>query len=454
MLYRRLRLPSLSADEMGGLERRVHAFSDDESLRNESARALRPLTKTSSLALAPILYGAPPPLPRGGKLFPFATIATVVAAGASFVWPFALVLLLGCVFGSIAVRFYVHDQMSAQATALRSIVNLVSAAQNLVVIKAHALEPELGELRHALTEVQGYRASISWLTTETLHANEIVAMFITYLNVVLLLDVHAFMRSLQLVHRHARSLARLLETVGELDAARSIANFRAGVHTSAPTFTARGTSIHIEGMRHPLVEDAVPNDVELDASKGWLVMGSNMSGKSTCLRAIAVNALLAQSIGSVTADSYSAPLLLVRTLINVEDDVLAGRSHFLAEAEAGRDMLLEAAAGRDRLCIIDELFRGTNTVDRVAAASAFLRALHRDGAFVVAATHDSELIALLSDSFRSYYFEESVQGSALTFDYRLREGPMAPRNALAVLELVGFPAHVIEDARATASRAG
>src|SRR5205823_3612184 len=99
----------------------------------------------------------------------------------------------------------------------------------------------------------------------------------------------------------------------------------------------------------------------------------------------------------------------------------------------------------------DELFRGTNTVDRVAAGSAFLRALRREGAFVVAATHDAELIGLLDGEYQPHYFQEVVAGANLEFDYTLHEGAVAPRNALAVLAMVGFPAAVIADARAHAA---
>jgi DNA mismatch repair ATPase MutS len=102
----------------------------------------------------------------------------------------------------------------------------------------------------------------------------------------------------------------------------------------------------------------------------------------------------------------------------------------------------------ERLCVIDELFRGTNTADRVAAAGAFLRALSRSGAFVLAATHDAELVKILEGDYLPHYFEERVGGSALVFDHRLRAGPVAPRNALAVLRLVGFPEGVLSEAAA------
>lgn len=198
------------------------------------------------------------------------------------------------------------------------------------------------------------------------------------------------------------------------------------------------------------MDDPVPNDVRLDLARGMLVLGSDMAGKSTYLRTVATHALLAQSIACVPAERYAAPILAVRTMMRVEDDVTERRSRFLAEAEAARDILLEPREdGIDRLCIIDEPFRGTNTADRVAASGAFLRALHRARVFVVAAT--ARRRAREAARRLPYHFLESVGGSRLTFDERLRPGAAAPRNALAVLELVGFPHSVLEDARALAA---
>ena len=448
-LYKRLREPSLAEVEIRALNRRVQTFAGDEVLRQKSRTALLPLAESSTFALVPTLYGKLPETPRGAKVFPVVTMTTIATAAASVVWPFAFVLLIMSVVASIAIRFYLHNAMSTHATALASLVPLLHSAHNLVATQHEALHFELSRINGALVDISTHRAAMSWLLLDPLRMSEVAAALITYLNVFLLLDVHAFVGSLRLLRRKQSSFATLHESVGEIDAARSIASFRAGSRTSTPDFTERGSSIVVDGLVHPLVRNAVSNNVRLDAAKGWLVMGSNMSGKSTFLRAIALSALLAQSIGCVPAASYSAPLLSVRTLISVEDDVLAGRSYFLAEAHAAREMLCDEAAGVDRLCIIDELFRGTNTVDRVGASGAFLRALNRNGAFVVAATHDAELIGSLSRNFLPHYFQEVVDTSsrAITFDYRLREGPVAPRNALAVLELVGFPAEVLADAR-------
>ena len=134
-------------------------------------------------------------------------------------------------------------------------------------------------------------------------------------------------------------------------------------------------------------------------------------------------------------------------MIHVEDDLEHEKSHFYVEAESVRDMLIEKADEMDRLCVVDELFRGTNTHDRVAAGAAVLRGLHRRGVVVVAATHDAELMDLLEAELDPHYFTERIENGRLVFDYVLHAGRAAPRNALAVLQLVGCPEDVLADAR-------
>ena len=439
-LLDRLRLgtrAALPTDELARFDAEVRSFAAP-ARRAAFRRSLEPLSRSRGAAdLGALLKEGPPPTPRWAAFFPLATGLTIATALAILLWPKALLALVGCVLVNIAIRLRLHASMTMHADAL--------AALGSVVATARALHLELPRM-------PGERA-LGWTTMDVTAQNEVLAAILTYVNVFLLVDVNAFVRSLALVREMRPVLLRIHTRIGDLDAAYAIASFRAGLaRWAAPDFTGRGTAIRAIGVAHPLVADAVTNDAVLDPADGWLVLGSNASGKSTFAKALGLQAVLAQSIATTTCASYAAPSLRVWTIIAVEDSLETKRSHFVVEAEAARDMLLgDAGVDTDRLCIVDELFRGTNTADRVAAGAAFLRALRRDGATVVAATHDAELLTLL-DEYRPHYFTETVTDGDLVFDYRLREGAAAPRNALAVLALAGFPAHVLADARSFAER--
>lgn len=445
-LYARMRRANDSRAEVARLDRKVRAFTNDVKLRDQFREAVGALDGDA----ASLLYGEPPPLPRGAVLFPFATCIAFLAAAVSVVWPVALLVLLGMVIGNIAIRVSLHHAMGVQADALSTIAKMVVAADRIGSLESQELRSDLENLRVAVAAVAPWRKSLTWATLDSPNLNELAASVIAYLNCFFLLDVNAYVSSLTLLRQGTPALRRIYETIGELDVARSIANYRAGTKTwSVPAVGRRGAPVVLTSMRHPLIdhEDAVPNDVLL-TTRGWLVLGSNMSGKSTCLKSIAVQAVMAQSVATTSCEGYAAPPLEVRTLIHVEDDLAQQKSHFYIEAESVRDMLVEEPDGEmDRLCVVDELFRGTNTHDRVAAGAAVLRGLHRRGAFVVAATHDAELLDLLEAELDPHYFTESIEEGRLVFDYVIRAGRAAPRNALAVLALVGCPEDVLADAR-------
>ena len=245
---------------------------------------MKPLESGDEGTLAPLLWGKAPDMPRGARLFPCATFATVLAAGAMFIWPVALFLVLGLVIGNIAIRVHLHHVMAMHADALATVAKLLVAADKLAALDHPSVQPELVGVRLALGTLSPFRRSLTWATLETRSLNEIAGAFVAYLNVVFLLDVNAFASSMRLLHKGRVPLQGLFDTVGELDAARSIASYRADTKHSIPAIGRKGAPVVLTGMRHPLIDDAVPNDVLLTRRKGWLVLGSNMAGKSPGFR--------------------------------------------------------------------------------------------------------------------------------------------------------------------------
>jgi len=142
----------------------------------------------------------------------------------------------------------------------------------------------------------------------------------------------------------------------------------------------------------------------------------------------------------------------VRSAIGRSDDLAAGKSYYLVEVEAILDLLRGGAQSEQHLFLFDELFRGTNTIERLAAGEAVLKALPLDSEgrgqhIVIAATHDGELVQMLEGVYDPYHFEETVQSAGLTFDFKILPGPARTRTAIALLEINGAPAAIVEAAR-------
>jgi hypothetical protein len=246
-----------------------------------------------------------------------------------------------------------------------------------------------------------------------------------------------------------------LAALGELEALCALATlahdepdwvFAEFVTDDAPVLRA-------EALGHPLIGDAgrVANDVQVGPPGTLLfVTGSNMSGKSTLLRAIGTNVVLAQAGGPSCARRLRLPPLEVHTSIRVQDSLARGVSYFMAELERLKqvvDAAQRVAPEQDvtLLFLLDEILHGTNTAERRIAARRVIRHLVDAGAIGAATTHDLELAdePALASAAKLVHFQESFEdgedGSTLRFDYRLREGLATSTNALKLMRLVGLP---------------
>jgi DNA mismatch repair ATPase MutS len=260
------------------------------------------------------------------------------------------------------------------------------------------------------------------------------------------MDVNALYVASRELKAKAPQLLRVIACVGEIDAAIAVASFRAGAAGwTRPAFSAPHARTSLSELRHPLVEDAVANSIALAPPHGVLVTGSNMSGKSTFLRTVGVNVVLAQSVNTCLARAYEAPVYQIRSCIGRADDLIAGKSYYLVEVESVLALVKASESAEPHLFIFDELFRGTNAVERIAAGEAVLHALVSGGArhVVLTATHDAELVDLLRETYVVYHLGDAIGPDGLTFDYRLTPGPATSRNAIALLELNGAPESLV-----------
>jgi DNA mismatch repair ATPase MutS len=271
-------------------------------------------------------------------------------------------------------------------------------------------------------------------------------------NLALGLDLFAFAVCTKGMRDHRRELRAAFEAVGAVDVALSVARWRAALDGwCRPVFTNSASHMRIRRLAHPLLDEAVPNDLTVEGA-GVLVTGSNMSGKTTFIRAVGVNVVLAQSLHTVLAESYEAPELVVRASIGRADDLRSGKSYYLAEVESIGALVAASGTERQQLFLVDEIFRGTNTTERVAAGRAVLAWLARANDIVLVATHDLELLELLDGQYQPFHFREEVVRDELYFDYTIRPGVSSTRNAIALLRLMHFPAALVDDATATAER--
>lgn len=460
-LYARLRSAPV-APHAEAFEALITRFTNDARARERAERALARLQDPHGYDVWWLARPDAVQTQPWDALFPALTATTVLTGIVAVSWHIFLPLVIAVVV-SIAVGVLTASRINTLAMAIRQVAPIVATGQELGFLSDPDTAPIAGTVGSDAGRLARLKTIARWVSQDPFMvsfrpgelvriATDFLAAVYEYLNVVFLFDGNAvFFGSRELAAR-AGDLIRLVTAIGDIDAALSVALWRAERSDwTRPQFLAQRSAAVLQNIRHPLVEAPVPNSVRLDPGRGILVTGSNMSGKSTFLRTVGVTAVLAQTINTCLADAYSAPVLAVESCIGRSDDLIAGKSYYLVEVD---DALARVRASREvaqHLFLFDELFRGTNAVERIAAAEAILRELvTNDGApaphCVVVATHDGELVGLLSDAYAPYHLADSLGPDGLRFDYRLEPGPATTRNAIALLQQRGAPASVIESA--------
>lgn len=250
-------------------------------------------------------------------------------------------------------------------------------------------------------------------------------------------------RLVSFIMRNTSLVIHLYSLVGELDACVAIASVRASLSGYAvPEFISE-PRVSAENIAHPLLKNPVRNS--MDWRENAMITGSNASGKSTFVKVLALNAIFAQSICTCWADRFSMPRAQVMSSMALRDDVQGGDSYFIVEIKSLKRILTALRDDRVTLCFIDEILRGTNTIERIASSTALLRYLESQNVLCLAATHDVELTQLLTQ-YRQYHFREDMTPQGMTFSYHLMDGACDTRNAIRLLEQMEFPSQVTASA--------
>ena len=268
------------------------------------------------------------------------------------------------------------------------------------------------------------------------------ALISDYLLGVTLWDLTSYNKIVKMIKENDTAIMRLFEFVGGIDMAISVASFRKSLDVCCiPEFWEDRNALEVRGLVHPLISNAVPNSVLLDNNS--FLMGANASGKSTFIKSVAIGIILAQTIHTCTAERFALPRMRVMTSMAVRDDVQTGESYYVREVKYLKRMLDVAGDDRPVFCAVDEILKGTNKNERLAASEAVLRYLSDKNSIIMVATHDYELIDRLQGEFDCYHFRCILSDDGVEFEYRIREGAGGETNAVALLKYYQFPKTVV-----------
>ena len=269
-----------------------------------------------------------------------------------------------------------------------------------------------------------------------------------YIRILFMLDFIAYNRIVQTLTDHEDEYRNVWERIGELDAAIAVAFYRKSLDTYChPTFI-EDEQLSFENIAHPLIANPITNTSKL--RKCTLITGSNASGKSTYIKAVAINAILAQTINTVLADKWTMKPSYIVTSMAIQDNVLDGDSYFIAEIKSLKRIIRLIEEGKPVISFIDEILKGTNTIERIAASASMMDWLASNKGMNVIASHDIELTEIARNFYTNYHFRESIENGEVLFDYKIHDGPSITRNAIKLLEILEYPESITENANSLA----
>lgn len=366
-------------------------------------------------------------------VLPLVSLGVLVVAG-----PIGIFLLLGSILFNVIFYMTKKAKLETELESMRYLVQSISLANKLSTI----VTPRQAEIRKNVVPL---KSIAKWgFSFRVMSTSEADIMF-EYLNLVFMIPFIAYNFVITRLSKYSQEAINLWKVLGEMEVAAAILNFRTYFPVSCqPEFAAGG--IQAEDIYHPLVEYSVVNPV--DWQRNTLVTGSNASGKSTYVKSIAISGILAQTINTAIAEKLTMQPGYVLTSMAVEDDIMAGDSYFVAEIKSIKRLLDQVGKGERCYCFIDEILKGTNTIERIAASSSVVTWLADYPSLSFVATHDIELTEMLKEYCDNVHFEETVtEEQGISFDYELKQGPAVTRNAIALLKVMDYPKKIVEQAQ-------
>lgn len=331
------------------------------------------------------------------------------------------------------------------------VLKLLAGTKKLSELEVPELQTYLDELKTEGLAFTKMKRGSRFVAGGNAVGGGLADIVLDYVRMLFHIDLIKFNSMVSELKKHSAELLHIYENVGLLDSMIAAASFRVwlGDYSVPVLVKSKKPFIRAQGLFHPLIDDPVRNSIEEERSV--LITGSNASGKSTFIKTAAINAILSQTICTSTSSGYEASFFKVYSSMALTDNLMGQESYYIVEIKSLKRILDQLSDKIPMLCFVDEVLRGTNTLERIAASSRILHSLSGKNVICFAATHDIELTAILENHYTNYHFEEQIVDGQILFDYQLRSGRAVSRNAIRLLGIIGYDETIIEAATKAAN---
>ncbi len=423
-------------------------FSDKTDLSSKTAKIFKNLGKTKKVSFLDYIFKLNElPVKKNGShiLLVFLLLLSIASI---FVQPaIGIIAIVVMIAVNIILYFRFKASIEAYFNCVKYLVSMVTAADGLVKSglgkEDSPFSKDITTLKQLVKTFAPVRKG-SWLITNSV-SGSLVDVLMDYVRMIFHVDLMKFNSMHKICTEKTEEIQKLYDLLGGIETALCISHYRKKLpYFCTPYFVAPEKMIDAQDMRHPLVRKPVSNSIRVE--KSILLTGSNASGKSTFLKMMAINQIFAQSIYTCYAKSFKTSFYKVMSSMALTDNILGEESYFVVEIKSLKRMFDQISENTPVMLFVDEVLRGTNTKERIAASSQILKDLCGRNTLCFAATHDIELTDILADEMLNYHFSETVENDQVLFDYKLKEGRATSRNAIKLLDAYGFPKNIIKSA--------
>lgn len=451
-LYRRLRVPEYHQEKLEKFGDMTAFFEAQPNVSKRLQEIFASIGRTKSVSLYDFILAAAD-LQAKSNLRHWCCIAGLLLSLAGlFVIPqYAVIVFFAMLSYNIYSYYKEKNDVNSYFTCFEYIFGLLRYGEKLHKVLTEAdttvLREDMDKVQVLLDKTKHLKKGMFLISSSNVN-DSIVEMVMQYVRMIFHVDLIKFNSVVKKTSENIEDIRELYLLMGDVESAIAVASFRTYLKKqygtfAIPQFTGQA-GISFEEIYHPLIPNAVKNSMKEE--ENVLLTGSNASGKSTFLKTVAINGILAQTIYTATAATFVMPRVEVISSMALKDNLSQNDSYYMAEIKSLKRILDRAEQGRGVLCFIDEVLRGTNTIERIAASSEILKKLKQNKTICFAATHDIELTYILESVYSNYHFEEEVSGEDVRFNYHLNSGRTVTRNAIRLLKVLQYPDSIVSGA--------
>ncbi|WP_010182898.1 MutS-related protein [Aquimarina agarilytica] len=447
-LYHKLRTITINKEQTELDEIIIDELLKNESLRISLQKQIKKLNKRDAFNIGMLFQEAHILPPKWFFMVKILSFASILSGILSFFEPFFFIISIGIFCVNFVVHFWNKKNLFQYVSSIPQLINLNDLAAYL---SSNSLLKKINP--NVLTSIKLVNTiknrSLFFKFEATLQSDTAMLFWLLFeiFKVLFLLEPLLLFGILKRVDTKRTEIEAVFSFVGHVDMLLSIASLRSGLDSYCLPTIHDANHITATEIKHPLIFNCKANSVTI-AKKSVLLTGSNMSGKTSFIRAIGVNIITGLTINTCFAESLSFPVLTIFSAIRISDDLLNDKSYYFQEVLTIKEMISESYSNKRSLFLLDELFKGTNTVERISAGKAILSTLTKNNNIVLVSTHDIELTDMLLNEYELYHFSETLSDTtkSVGFDYKLKTGKLKNRNAIKILEINDYPKEIINEA--------